>query len=440
MSAAATRPRRFADRRTAGRELGERLRDLSLEDPVVLGLARGGVPVAYEVAQTLEAPLDVLVVRKLGAPGNPELGIGAIAEGGVRVLDVEVMRQLLVSIEELDAAVTRAQAELDARVQRYRDARRPLEVKGRTVIVVDDGLATGGTARAALRSVRARDPVRLVLAVPVGAPETVRLLRHEADDVVCLLEPGRLGAVGFWYEHFEPTSEAEIAALLDDDPPDPPRATLESREVRIPGAEIVGDLAVPAEAKGLVVFAHGSGSSRFSPRNRQVARALNERGLATLLLDLLGWQEERDRTNVFDIPLLSDRLTAATRWVRAQPELAGLQVGYFGASTGAGAALRSAAGLGDQIGAVVCRGGRPDLAGPVLGDVRAPVLLIVGGRDGLVLELNREARGHLRAPSELAVIPGATHLFEEPGALEEVSRLAGDWFERHLAAVNEPVG
>ena len=147
-----------------------------------------------------------------------------------------------------------------------------------------------------------------------------------------------------------------------------------------------------------------------------------------------GWQEERDRTNVFDIPLLSDRLTAATRWVRAQPELAGLQVGYFGASTGAGAALRSAAGLGDQIGAVVCRGGRPDLAGPVLGDVRAPVLLIVGGRDGLVLELNREARGHLRAPSELAVIPGATHLFEEPGALEEVS----DWPAIGSSAISPP--
>jgi putative phosphoribosyl transferase len=427
--------RRFADRHAAGRELAGLLTSLADEDPVVLGLARGGVPVAYEIAQALGGPLDVFVVRKIGAPGNPELGIGAIAEGGVRVLDLDAVRHLLVSVDELEAAISRATAEVEARVQRYRDGRPPLEVRGRTAIVVDDGLATGGTARAALRAVRAHRPRKLILAVPVGAPETVRALREEADEVLCLFEPEALFAVGLWYEHFTPTTDAEIAALLDGDPPDPPTpAEFTSREVRIPAIKIVGDLVVPTPANGLVVFAHGSGSSRFSPRNRQVAATLNRRGLATLLLDLLTWDEERDRTNVFDIGLLSGRLVAATQWASAQPELAELGIGYFGASTGAGAALRAAASLGDQIGAVVSRGGRPDLAGPALSDIRAPVLLIVGGRDELVLALNREARSMLPAPSELAVVPGATHLFEEPGALDEVSRLAADWFERHLAS------
>ena len=425
--------RRFTDRRAAGRELGERLSSLAVENPVVLGLARGGIPVAYEVAQRLGAALDVLVVRKIGAPGNPELGIGAIAEGGVRVLDRDAVRGLLVSTDELEAAIARATSEVEARVQRYRGGRPPLDVKGRTAIVVDDGLATGGTARAALRAVRARQPSRLVLAVPVGAPQTVEALRDEADEVVCLLQPEQLLAVGLWYVHFEQTSDAEIAALLDGDPADPPTPpTMHRREVRIPKAEIVGDLVLPEPARGLVLFAHGSGSSRFSPRNRQVARELTDRGLATLLLDLLSREEERDRTNVFDVPLLSSRLVAATQWVRAQPDLAHLPVGLFGASTGAAAAMSAAAELGAGIGAVVSRGGRPDLAANQLAEVRAPVLLIVGGRDELVLELNREAQRLLNVRSELAIVPGATHLFEEPGALEEVSRLAAGWFERNL--------
>ncbi|MHB1569786.1 MAG: phosphoribosyltransferase, partial [Solirubrobacteraceae bacterium] len=168
-----TTTRRFADRHAAGRELGERLSRLSFEDPVVLGLARGGVPVAYEVAKILAAPLDVLVVRKIGAPGNAELGLGAVAEGGVRALNRDVIRHLLVSAEELEAAAARARAEVDARVQRYRRGRQAIDVSGRTAIVVDDGLATGGTARAALRAIRARGPRRLVLAVPVAAPEGV---------------------------------------------------------------------------------------------------------------------------------------------------------------------------------------------------------------------------------------------------------------------------
>jgi putative phosphoribosyl transferase len=433
--------RRYADRRAAGRELGERLSSLATENPVVLGLARGGMPVAFEVARALRAPLDVLVVRKIGSPGNPELGIGAIAEGDVRVLNQELVRELLVSAEELETAIARARGEVEARVKRYRGGRPPVAVKGRTAIVVDDGLATGGTARAALRAVRAREPRRLILAVPVGAPEAVRSLREEADGVVCLLEPELMWAVGLWYEHFDQTADAEIAKLLAGDADDPPpRPLLSASEVRVPaggGLELLGDLVVPESPGGLVVFAHGSGSSRHSPRNRLVARALNERRLATLLLDLLTVDEELDRANVFDISLLAKRLVAATRWARQEPPVASLPVGYFGASTGAGAALYAAAELGEEIGAVVSRGGRPDLAAGRLPQVRAPALLIVGGDDQVVLALNRDAQELLQAPSELAVVPGATHLFEEPGALEEVSRLAGDWFERHLRAAGE---
>jgi len=201
-----------------------------------------------------------------------------------------------------------------------------------------------------------------------------------------------------------------------------------------PGLLLSGDLTVPlgSYTRGVVAFAHGSGSSRLSPRNRQVARALNESGFATLLFDLLTQREEVDRANVFDIPLLAQRLVAATRWLRRQPETAHMAVGYFGASTGSAAALLAAAELRGGVCAVVSRGGRPDLVQARLGAVTAPVLLIVGGADTAVLELNREAQRRMCCESKLAVIPGASHLFEEPGALEDVARLAIDWFSQHL--------
>ena len=213
---------------------------------------------------------------------------------------------------------------------------------------------------------------------------------------------------------------------------------VKTRPVRVTAGSVQldGDLTVPERATGIVLFAHGSGSSRHSPRNRSVARSLQLGGLATLLLDLLTPAEETvDVTTAhlrFDIPLLAERLVHATDWIRFAEETRSLRLGYFGASTGGGAALVAAAQRPAEVKAVVSRGGRPDLAGSALPLVQAPTLLIVGGRDHVVEDLNRRALARLRAPAQLEIIPDATHLFEEPGALEEVARLALRWFARHL--------
>lgn len=203
--------------------------------------------------------------------------------------------------------------------------------------------------------------------------------------------------------------------------------------IEVQGAKLQGDLSAPAQSRGLVIFAHGSGSSRLSPRNQFVARQMNNAGLATLLFDLLTPQEETDRANVFDIGLLGRRLVEVTRWAKTLPELDGLPTGYFGASTGAAAALIAAAEMEQEVRATVSRGGRPDLARERLPEVLVPTLLIVGGHDAVVLELNREAQDSMtRSDVSLEIVPGATHLFEEPGALEKVAELAIAWFNRHF--------
>lgn len=207
-----------------------------------------------------------------------------------------------------------------------------------------------------------------------------------------------------------------------------------SSDVKIGSRRLQGTLTIPANAEGLVVFAHGSGSSRLSPRNTQVARNFNSRGLATLLFDLLTKREAADRANVFDIPLLGARVAEAIGWVRKDSEVAGLRIGLFGASTGGAAALVAAAQAPDEVAALVSCGGRPDLAGAFLPRVRAPTLLIVGGADYGVIELNEQALAQLACEKQLEIVPDATHLFEEPGALDQVVELAGCWFEKHLGS------
>ena len=217
-------------------------------------------------------------------------------------------------------------------------------------------------------------------------------------------------------------------------------------EVQIQAGHAIlsGNLSIPENAVGLVLFAHGSGSSRHSPRNQFVARTLNDAGLATLLFDLLTPEEEaidmRTREHRFNIGLLAERLVHATRWAKRQEQTRGLRSGYFGSSTGGGAALVAAAEIPEDVGAVVSRGGRPDLAGDALPKVQAPTLLIVGGNDDIVIELNEMARDQMRCEVRLEIVSGATHLFEEPGALEKVAKLASDWFVNHMGGARSPSG
>lgn len=427
----------FTDRDEAGRRLSVALGKYAQEDPVVLGLPRGGVPVAFHVAKALGAPLDVIVVRKLGVPYQRELAFGAIGEEGVRVISEDIVQRGRLRPDDI-ASVERAEsAELVRQARRFRADRPRLPLQGRTAILVDDGIATGATAVAACEVVRAQGAARVVMAAPVAPPDAVELVSTAADEVVCLSTPRGFSSVGQWYEDFSQTSDEEVVALLAQAAAGNPAVggqagePGEAEEVTVDAAGLLlpGDLTLPPAAAAVVMFAHGSGSSRHSPRNRSVALALNRAGLGTLLFDLLTPAEEASRAKVFDIATLAARLTHATTWLGTRTPL---PIGYFGASTGAAAALTAAASPEADIVAVVSRGGRPDLAGPHLTAVRAPTLLIVGSDDTLVLDLNRQAQTQLRCENRLEIVEGATHLFEEPGALDEVATLARDWFTTHL--------
>ncbi|MDP9020403.1 MAG: phosphoribosyltransferase, partial [Actinomycetota bacterium] len=389
----------YRDRAHAGQVLAERLRHhAGRDDVVVLALPRGGVPVGYEVAQALRAPLDVFLVRKLGVPGHEELAMGAIASGGVRVVNDSALAGLRIDQATVDAVTLREREELDRREQRYRRGRPPPDVAGKVVILVDDGLATGATMRAAVAALRRQGPRRIVVAVPAAAKPTRDELAAEVDEIVVAATPSPFHAVGLSYLDFSQISDDEVRRLLDaswapggagseesagaGDAEEP--GAVVDQELTIPlagaaaGVALEASLVVPGRARGVVLFAHGSGSSRHSPRNRQVAAVLQRARLATVLVDQLTAGEEqvdlRTRHLRFDIGLLADRLTALADWLAADERTAALPLGLFGASTGAAAALVAAAHRPAWVTAVVSRGGRPDLAGPALSSVRASTL------------------------------------------------------------------
>lgn len=420
---------RYVDRIDAGRRLARHLEQFAGPRTIVLGLPRGGVPVALEVARHLHSPFDVLLVRKVGLPGQPELAMGAVGEGRVAVVNDDIVRNSSVTEHQIHDAQERSRRVIEERATLYRCGRDTPDLHGKTALIVDDGLATGATARAACQVARLRGARHVVLAVPVAPVGWEDGFHGVADELICAMTPENFSSVGEHYHAFPQVADAEVVAALVG-----AQSSTCDEEVSIDVGDVrlLGHLTVPTGAIGCVVFAHGSGSSRRSPRNIWVSTRLNACGFATLLFDLLSHDEDLEHHKVFDVELLSARLSAAVSWIRQRRETKTLPVGLFGASTGAAAALMTAASLPHDVRAVVSRGGRPDLAWDVLSDVKQPVLLLVGGRDAEVLDINRRAGAHLGGPHTVAVVGGAGHLFEEPGALEQVANKAADFFDVNL--------
>lgn len=439
---------KFIDRHHAGKLLAKQLNAYANQkNLLVLGLPRGGVPIAYEVSKALSAPLDVFIVRKLGVPGHEELALGAIASGGSVSFNEDIVRALDLEKNAIDEVIQSEKIELARREKLYRAGLAPQSFSDKTIILVDDGIATGATIHVAIEALRQHKPAALIVAVPTASYETCQALRPLVDDFISLLEPIEFYAVGLWYENFSQTTDKEVIELLKaasstalSNPQGsktlPPNT---EHAIKIPcdNIELNGILYLPENLCGFVLFVHGSGSSRLSTRNQQVAHILNQANIGTLLFDLLTPEEEiLDNQTAelrFDIKLLSTRLMGVTNWCLHQQNLEGLSFGYFGASTGGAAAVIAASKQANLVDAVVSRGGRPDLAGKdALTQLQTPTLLIVGEQDEVVLELNQAAMSHINCTKKLEIVPHATHLFEEPGALDKVAVLAKNWFLQYL--------
>lgn len=422
----------FLDREEAAHALAGALRKYAGTHPVILAIPRGAVPMGRILADALEGDLDMLLVRKIGAPGDPEYAIGAVDERGAVILNDDAT-SAGASQDYLDREA-QTQLALIRAWRRLYAPRGPVELRGRTVIVLDDGLATGATMEAALRAARAQHPALLVCAVPVAAPDRLARVERLADAVVCLATPTPFRAVGLYYRNFRAVQDEDMAAALKTFP----QARTEghsSVRLRAGTVELEGDLGLPSAPQGLVILAHDGASGQYCERNRFLAHALNDRGLATLLVDLLTLQEDAARSPRFDIDLMVHRLEAAVAWASLDSRVRDLPIGLFGANTGAAAALCVAAAGPPSIAAVVARGGRPDLAGAsTLRQVRVPVLLIVGSADGQVLELNRAAAELMGPSASLQVVPGAGHLFVEPGAMGQLASMATAFFAAQLKA------
>ncbi|MEO7454678.1 MAG: phosphoribosyltransferase family protein [Gemmatimonadaceae bacterium] len=455
----------FRDRWRAGAALAALLRPYATEpDVVVLGLARGGVVVAREVADALGAPMDVFVARKVGVPGIEEVALCAIAEGTEQVLADKVAWYIGVPASVMRRLSAQERVEIERRVRLYRNGR-SLTLHGRTVIVVDDGLATGATMCAAVEAIRLQKPARIVVAVPVATAQGASEVRPYVDAVVIAQEMRAQQTVSSMYARFEQVTDAEVLALLARPPELVPRAIVRDVSARITegraygagndgraerplsipvdGGTLLADLGMPSPVRskgvldvvddcaGLVVLVHGGGSSRHSYRNRYIAGRLRLSGYATVRLDLMTADEqERDAEDAslrFDAWRGAARLVAACEWLQ-RSGFAGARAPFLmGASTGAAAALCAAAILRHRVSGVISRGGRVDLASSVLQYVKAPVLMLVGDRDAMTFARNKAAQRQLTSAARLVRVKRAGHTFEEPGALGAVAEHAVDW-------------
>jgi len=425
----------FRNRLVAGQLLSKKLTSLKKEKPIVLALPRGGVPVAAEIARELQAPLDILMVKKIGMPGYSELALGAVSEDEQPFLHHERIAKYQVDREQLEQVAWQKIREVQEQTRILRSSKPAIDLKNRIVILVDDGVATGATTEAAVQLLRKKGVKKIVLAVPVAPASSIDQLRQLVDEVVMLLTPEPFYSVGQWYEDFTQVTDTDVREIIAASA----NIHIENLTIQDGSAVLRARLTTPQNMKALVIFAHGSGSSYSSPRNIFVADAFSQQGFATLLFDLLTPEEAIEKENVFDIGLLSRRLQVATDWAAerfqdTQPPLA-----YFGASTGAAAALSAAAKGKHSVFAVISRGGRPDLAQASLRDIDVPILLIVGGEDKAVIELNQKTWEQL-PQAEMINVSGATHVFSEPGALERVTNLSVGWLRGQLKTLSTRSG
>lgn len=418
---------KFKDREEAAILLAKELSYLRGEEPLVLAIPRGAVSMAKVIADELEGDLDILLVHKLGHPRQPEYAIGAVNENGsIFITDSESSSFL--GEEALTALAQKETAKLRQKRRLYTPFRSAVEVKGRVCVIVDDGIATGSTFRAAIKTLQEQEASRIIVAAPVASRQAMDLLRNEGVELCVLKVPANFFSVSMHFEKFPQVDDSTVVNLLSDKHHEA-TIELEGRE------KLDAFLKIPKRPKALVIFAHGSGSGRFSTRNQYVAKRLNEEGYATLLADLLTENESNNRDLIFDIDFLAKRVERLITWAGDNSHLKNLPVVLFGASTGAGAAIKVATIATREIGAVISRGGRVDLADEALELLHIPTLLIVGALDALVLDLNRDAMTQMKSQDkELVIVDNASHLFEEPGALEQVADVVIKWLDNHFCA------
>jgi len=472
----------FKNREQAGKKLSSALKDLNLDHPLVIAFSNGGIPVAVQVAHALSAELDYLAVKKIRVPENPEYVIGALTEGGVSFIHESALKRVGLSGSELQELLKQKQASLQRQIDFFRSEIPMISPFNRNIILVDDGLASGSSARVSLRYLKSHHPKSLTLAIPVCPRKITESLKAECDEFICLYSQEDLAPFSQFYQDYFKVSDSHALRILHGsqkkheshsknssiyassptskshqmklDLPHPvlpltsalwsPSISQSSQpsiqEIEIYDSscsktpiQLKGILQIPSHCKGIVIFAHGSGSSHLSPRSQIVAQIFHQTGLGTLLFDLLTPDESNSKKNIFNIPQLGARLLLALREIKKRSEIRNLPIGLFGASTGAAAALWSAAHSPHLISSIVSRGGRPDLVLSILPQVSAPVLLIVGSNDTPVIEMNSKASAQLKN-GKLILIPGATHLFEEPGALELVAESASQWFHQSFTS------
>lgn len=413
----------FTNRTSAAQLLADHLEDLRHLNPVVLGIPRGAVPMTKIIADRLDAEMDVVLVKKIGHPRHPEFALGSVTEDGDVILGSGALQYGMIEEDLSEQAKTIAVRLQETRAH-YRNHAPAVSLRDRNVVIVDDGIATGATMTAAVEFVRRARARQIIVATPVASSQAVERLEAEGVEVRVLKVPETFGAVGYYYENFAQVSDAEIGEFF--------RILPREIEVSEDGVRLKATLGLPQKPRGLVLFAHGTGHGRQSPKNQYIAEAFNREGYATLLVDLMTPEEADDDLNRFEIGLLVHRLRACLNWARTQKELSTVPFALYGTHTGTAAALMLAAQSSHAIDAIVSRSGRPDLVTEILPQLSVPTLFLVGAEDRSVLRLHEQAFMQMHGERKLHPIREAGAFIDTDLQMEEIVRESLRWVERNF--------